>query len=137
MRAFKRFLCIAVLLLASHGCTDNKAEVAVTGKAFIITAAVTPHFIKFGDKACMLNGLITVQNVTAKLQTFDVGSLSLKINNELISRTFKESLPAEKTSSNTIELNANSSLSFPARWIYNVPAEAKVKSLQFVLQEFE
>ncbi len=137
MRFLIRSLLISVLLIATQGCTDNKAQVTVSGGTFNVSATINTQFVKSGSKDSKIEGVIIIKNVATVSQKFETESLSLKVNGELTSRTFKESIPAENKNTGTIEINANSSLSFPAYWIYNVSADTKIKSLQLVLQESE
>jgi len=137
MQALLRCLLISVLLIVFQGCVDNKAHVTVSSKTFEISAAIVPKFVKSSDRDCKISGIIIIKNVTSIPQKFDTKYLFLKANNDLTARTYKDSIVTEKVNSDTIVIEANSSLSFPAYWVYNVPAETKLKSLQLLLQESE
>jgi uncharacterized lipoprotein YehR (DUF1307 family) len=139
MRAFARFLFIPELIIVFQGCTDNKnkAHVTVSSSAFEISASITPQFVKSSGSESSILGAITIKNVTAVPRKFGTQSLYLKVNGELTSRTYKDSNATEKINVETIKIDAHSSLSFPAYWIYNVPGDTKIKSLQFLLQESE
>jgi hypothetical protein len=133
-----RYLLIPVLIIIIQGCVDNndnKAHVAVTGKTFEIDATIVPKFVKSANRESKIEGTVTIKNVTAIPQKFGAKYLFLKANNELTSRTYKDSNVQEEVNTGKIEIAPNSSLSFPAYWVYNAPEETRLKSLQFLLQE--
>lgn len=137
MQALLRCLLISVLITVSQGCVDNKAHVTVSSKTFEISATIVPKFVESGDRESKIAGTVIIKNVTSIPQKFGAKYLFLKVNNDLTARTYKDSNVTEAVNTGTIDIGANSSLSFPAYWVYNVPAETKLKSLQFLLQESE
>jgi hypothetical protein len=137
MQAVLRFFLIPVLITVLHGCVDNKAHVTVSSKTFEISATIVPKFVKSGDRESKIGGTIIIKNVTSVPQKFSAKYLFLKINNDLTARTYKNSSVPDTVNTGDIDIEANSSVSFPAYWVYNVPAETKLKSLQFLFQESE
>jgi hypothetical protein len=138
MQAFLRCLfLISVLIPVFQGCVDNKAHVTVSSKTFDVSATITPKFVMSGVRESKIEGTIIIKNLTSIPQKFGTKDLFLKVNNDLTARTYKDSIVTEKVNSGTVDIEANSSLSFAAYWVYNVPAETKLKSLQFLLQESE
>ncbi len=136
MRVFARVLFISVLIIAFQGCTDNRANVTLSGKTVEISSVIVPKFVNAGDGKSKIEGTLLMKNVTSVHQMIKTTALFLKVNGDITSPTYKAPTPSEN-STGTIELNANSSLLFPAYWVYNVPAETKVKSLQFLYEESE
>ena len=137
MKAFMRCLLIPVLIIVFQGCVENKAHVTVSSSTFEISATIIPQFAKFSESENKVVGTVTIKNMTALPQKFGTKSLFLKVNNDLTARTYKDSIGTEKANTGTIDIEASSSLSFPAFWVYNIPADTKIKSLQFLLQESE
>jgi hypothetical protein len=137
VQAVLRFFLIPVLITALQGCVDSNAHVTVSSKTFEISATIVPKFVKSEDRESKIEGTIIIKNVTSVPHKFSAKYLFLKVNNDLTARTYKDSSASDTVNTGDIEIEANSSLSFPAYWVYNVPAETKIKSLQFLFQESE
>ena len=135
MRVLAQCFLVILLASASCGCAAKKTTVTASSNSLEINASIDSEFNKINNEACKLEGRITVINKTAAYQKFGNKYLTLKVNGNLVSRTYKQTIASEVIDFATVSIKPNSSLSFPAYWVYSVPIDTIIKSMQLYLDE--
>ena len=124
--------CIYLLLVValSQGCHSESIELSTKrGENLEIQAKIYPKFRKFSDRESKIDGEIFVKNKTHYPQKFGNSFLFLNVNQEHISRTYKNTKASEVIDFSTVDIEPNSSISFPVYWVFSVPETKTVETL--------
>lgn len=126
---------VVLLLFFSLGCTTKKIQVALTTDEFEVTTFINPKLKKFYNNKSKLEGQITVTNKTSYEVKYGNKFLKLKVNDNFTARTYKQTIASELIDFETVMIGANTTLSFPAYWVYSLPLNTVIQSMQLTFDE--
>jgi len=138
MTSLSKVIILLLLTGLSTACWATETNsVRVTSKSLEIKASITPVFIKFQNSKSKIEGkiTITITNRTSNPQKYGNEYLHLKVNGRLNSRTYKESVASEAIDFTVVQIKPHTTFSLPVYWVFDVPRETEVNSVQLLLDE--
>lgn len=132
MRASAPCLLIMVLISCALGCAAERTHVTLSINALKISAYIAPTFTNFSNGKSKLEGEVTVSNKASSPLIYGNKLLSLRVNDELIARTYMDTIASNIIDFDTVEIKPHSTITMPVYWVYSVPKDTVVKSLKLI-----
>lgn len=135
MKSLTTIVCLLLIFISATSYALKSNTIRIANKKIEIKAEVTPKLRSFSNGECKIEGKITITNQTSTHQKYGNKFLKLVVNENLTARTYKDTIASEVIDFAVVEIKPRSSLSLPVYWVFSVPKETKVGSLQLSLDE--
>ena len=136
MKKMKMTTLVLLILGCMSSCnTNNIKQVSLEGATLEIRASLTPKFRKFTSGNSKIEGNLSITNKTPFIQSYGNEFLQLKVNGNLIARTYLNNLSSNAIDFAIVEIKPHTTISIPVYWVFNVPTSTKVNSVRLELDE--
>ncbi|WP_136515574.1 hypothetical protein [Geomonas edaphica] len=135
MKSLVTIACLLLLCISTTSYALQSNTIGIASKSFEIKAEVTPKFRSFKKGESKIEGKITITNLTSTAQRYGNKFLKLTVNEHLTARTYKDTIASEVIDITAIEIKPHSSLSLPVYWVFRIPKETEVNSLQLYFDD--
>ncbi len=132
MRGLAAYIVLTILSSCFFGCAANRTLVMISSEKLDISANIAPIFIKFAPGKVKLEGEITVSNKTSCPLRYGNKLLLLKVNDDLTSRAYMDTIASVDIDFTTVVIKPHSKINFPAYWVYSVPTDTVITTMKFI-----
>lgn len=135
MKSLTTIVCLLLICISATSYASKSNTIQIVSKKLEIIAEVTPKFRSFKNGESKIEGKITITNRTSTAQKYGNKFLKLVVNGKLTARTYKDAIASQAIDFTVVEIKPHFSLSLPVYWVFRVPKEAEVGTIQLSFDE--